>query len=163
LQRFRIIIRTAQQHSHWIEKQTGITGAQLWALQELQDSPAMRVGDLANRMALHQSTASNLLDRLETQGLVTRSRPDADQRVVRVSLSPSGRKKLAAAPKPARGVLPEVLNALDLKALADLQDALDGVLQKMQSGDPSFALKPLPFTDDVVLLRGGGDDVGKGD
>ena len=33
LQRFRILIRTAQRHSQWIERQSGVTGAQLWALQ----------------------------------------------------------------------------------------------------------------------------------
>ena len=70
LQRFRILIRTAQRHSQWIERQSGVTGAQLWALQELREANGLRVGELANRMALHQSTTSNLVDRLESSGLV---------------------------------------------------------------------------------------------
>jgi hypothetical protein len=39
LQRFRVLIRTAQRHSQWIERQSGVTGAQLWALQELAEAP----------------------------------------------------------------------------------------------------------------------------
>lgn len=54
LQRFRVLIRTAQRHSQWIERQSGVTGAQLWVLQELLDLPGLRVGELARRMALHQ-------------------------------------------------------------------------------------------------------------
>ena len=84
LQRFRILIRTAQRHSQWIERQSGVTGAQLWALQELREAPGLRVGELANRMALHQSTTSNMVDRLETSGLIRKERTSADQRVVRL-------------------------------------------------------------------------------
>lgn len=146
LQRFRIIIRTAQQHSAWIEKQTGITGAQLWALQELADQASLRVGELATRMALHQSTASNLLDRLEEQKLVARSRDDNDQRVVRVNLTDAGRKKLAEAPKPARGILPEALRTMSPGELTALEGVLDQLVAKL-GADASFALKPIPFTD----------------
>ena len=42
LQRFRVLIRTAQRHSQWVERQSSVTGAQLWALQELAEVPASR-------------------------------------------------------------------------------------------------------------------------
>ena len=97
LQRFRILIRTAQRHSQWIERQSGVTGAQLWALQELAEVPGLRVGELANRMALHQSTASNMVDRLETAALIRKERTSADQRVVRLYLTDEGLALLARA------------------------------------------------------------------
>lgn len=147
LQRFRVIIRTAQRHSQWIERQSGVTGAQLWAMQELLEAPGLRVGELANRMALHQSTASNMIDRLEGAGYIRKERTSADQRVVRLYLTESGTGLLGRAPSPARGVLPEALRNLDEETLTDLQRELDGLLLKIKDMDEGFGMQPLPFTE----------------
>lgn len=147
LQRFRVLIRTAQRHSQWIERQSGVTGAQLWALQELSEKPGLRVGELANLMALHQSTASNMIDRLETDGLVRKERTAADQRVVRLYLTDKGSDLLAAAPSPARGVLPEALRMLAVEDLARLQGDLDVLLRQIKAMDEGFGMQPLPFTE----------------
>lgn len=147
LQRFRVLIRTAQRHSQWIERQSGVTGAQLLALQELAEAPGLRVGELANRMALHQSTASNMVDRLETAALIRKERTSADQRVVRLYLTDAGTALLGRAPSPARGVLPEALRLLDPEALGRLQGELDGLLLQIRDLDEGFGMQPLPFTE----------------
>ncbi len=147
LQRFRVLIRTAQRHSQWIERQSGVTGAQLWAMQELVEEPGLRVGELANRMALHQSTASNMVDRLETSGLIRKERTSADQRVVRLYLTEKGSELLTRAPSPARGVLPEALRKLDEESLQRLQNELDGLLLQIKNMDEGFGMQPLPFTE----------------
>src|SRR5688572_6100047 len=90
LGKFRILIRAAQRHSAGIQKQCGVSGAQLWMLQELRDAPGLRVGELAARMAIHQTTTSNLLDSLEKGGYVLKSRDESDQRVINLSLTPKG-------------------------------------------------------------------------
>lgn len=147
LQRFRVLIRTAQRHSQWIERQSGVTGAQLWAMQELLDTPGLRVGDLAKSMALHQSTASNMIDKLETGGLLRKERQATDNRVVRLYLTEAGAALLARAPSPARGILPEALRLLDAAALARLQDDLDGLLAEIRFLDQGFGMQPLPFNE----------------
>ncbi|WP_068639594.1 MarR family winged helix-turn-helix transcriptional regulator [Thauera butanivorans] len=147
LQRFRVLIRTAQRHSQWIERQSGVTGAQLWVLQELIESPGLRVGELAKRMALHQSTASNMVDRLETSGLIRKERTSADQRVVRLYLTDEGEAMLGRAPSPARGVLVEGLRLLDEEELQRLQNELDGLLLQIRDLDEGFGMQPLPFTE----------------
>ncbi|MBN8442712.1 MAG: MarR family transcriptional regulator [Thauera sp.] len=147
LQRFRVLIRTAQRHSQWVERQSGVTGAQLWALQELKEQPGLRVGELANRMALHQSTASNMIDRLETSELIRKERTSADQRVVRLYLTEQGQALLTRAPSPARGVLPEALRLLDEESLQHLQRDLDAVLRQIRNLDEGFGMQPLPFTE----------------
>lgn len=147
LQRFRVLIRTAQRHSQWIERQSGVTGAQLWALQELSEVPGLRVGELANRMALHQSTASNMIDRLESGGLIRKERTSADQRVVRLYLTDEGAALLGRAPSPARGVLPEALRLLEGEDLCRLQAELDGLLKQIKVLDDGFGMQPLPFTE----------------
>jgi DNA-binding MarR family transcriptional regulator len=98
-------------------------------------------------MALHQSTASNMIDKLESGGLIRKERTSADQRVVRLSLTDAGRELLNRAPSPARGVLPEALRLLDEERLQVLQDELDGLLQQIKHLDDGFGMQPLPFTE----------------
>lgn len=148
LQRFRILIRAAQKHSQWIEKQSGISGVQLWALQELAEAPGLRVGELAGRMALHQSTASNLVERLEQLGLARRERSSTDQRVVLLSVTDLGRATLAQAPAPARGLLPEALRHMAADDLQRLQAQLDVLLRQAQAMDEGFGMLPLPFNEE---------------
>lgn len=147
LQRFRVLIRTAQRHSQWIERKSGVTGAQLWALQELSEADGLRVGELAAKMALHQSTASNMVDKLESAQLLRKERTSADQRVVRLYLTEAGRALLARSPSPARGVLPEALRVLDEESLMRLQRELDGLLRQIRDLDEGFGMQPLPFTE----------------
>lgn len=147
LERFRILVRAAQRHSQWIERQTGVTGAQLWAMQEIVEEPGLRVGQLAARMAIHQSTASNLADRLEAAELVQRERHGTDQRVVCLRLTPRGEELLRRAPSPARGVLPEALRRLDPAGLERLQRELDALVAGIRDLDRGFGKELFPFND----------------
>jgi DNA-binding MarR family transcriptional regulator len=146
LKKLRIVIRAAQRHSAWIEKQCGLSGAQLWIMQELYEAPGLRVGELAGRLAIHQTTASNLVRPLEKQGYLVKARDPADQRAVKLELSERGADLLTRAPKPARGLLPESLRQLDEKDLAHLNDGLQGLLNSIGIIDESHGLEPLPFT-----------------
>jgi DNA-binding MarR family transcriptional regulator len=55
------------------------------------------VSDLAQRLALAQSTVTELVDRSEAAGLVTRIASDTDARVVFVRLTAEGERRLAPA------------------------------------------------------------------
>lgn len=146
LSKFRIIIRAAQRHSTAIQKKCGISGAQLWILQEIADAPGLRVGELAARMAIHQTTTSNLLDALEKRGYLKKARDDADQRVVNLLLTPSGARVLRKAPRPARGLLPEALARIDPKKQAQLNSGLQALIDIIEDVDSSEGIQPLPFT-----------------
>jgi DNA-binding MarR family transcriptional regulator len=146
LKKLRIVIRAAQRHSAWIEKQCGVSGAQLWMMQELHEAPGLRVGEIASKLAIHQTTASNLLRPLEKLGYVVKARDPADQRAVKLMLSEKGADLLTKAPKPARGLLPESLRQLDEQHLAQLNNGLQGLLNSIGVMDESYGLEPLPFT-----------------
>ncbi|MES2257519.1 MAG: MarR family winged helix-turn-helix transcriptional regulator [Pseudomonadota bacterium] len=145
LQKLRIVIRAAQRHSLWIEKQCGVNGAQLWIMQELMEAPGLRVGQITARLAIQQTTTSNLLDGLERKGYVVKTRDRDDQRVVKLELSDAGKALLLKAPKPARGLLPEALGKLHEQYLTQLNDSLQGLLQCIEVLDEGFGLQPLPF------------------
>jgi DNA-binding MarR family transcriptional regulator len=146
LKKIRIVIRAAQRHSSWIEKQCGVSGAQLWIMQELHDAPGLRVGEIADRLAIHQTTTSNLLDMLQKRGLVLKERDPQDQRAVRLALSRQGAALLREAPKPAQGLLPAALSRLDRQRLAQLDQGLQGLLDSIDGLDEGQGLQPLPFT-----------------
>jgi len=146
LKKLRIIIRTAAQHSSWIDKQCGVNGAQLWIMQELKDAGELKVGELTAKLAVHQTTTSNLVDDLEKRGYVTKARSTKDQRVVTVKLTKQGGATLLKAPKPARGLLPEALLQLDRKHLDELDSGLQGLLDSIELLDEEFGMLPLPFT-----------------
>lgn len=143
LMKFRLIINSAKRQFKWIENQCGINGAQLWVLWEIQQAQGLRVNELATAMAMHQSTVSNLIDKLSRATLITRERATGDQRVVTLHLTESGKALLKRAPKPARGILPEALFSLSGNALATLDKLLEQVLHEMGSTDMASMKKPL--------------------
>jgi MarR family transcriptional regulator, organic hydroperoxide resistance regulator len=143
LKNFRIIFKSVQRHSAMVEAQCGLSGSQLWAMWELLISPGLKVSDLSKAMAIHQSTASNLLDKLEKRELVKRERRGPDQRVVRLFLTPEGLKIINQAPRPAQGVLNHTLLRLPDNTLESLETGLADLVANMNLKDESAALKPL--------------------
>jgi DNA-binding MarR family transcriptional regulator len=146
LKKLRIVVRAAQRHSLWIEKQCGVSGVQLWIMQELYDKPGMRVGELANKLAIHQTTTSNLVDALRKRGFVVKERDAEDQRVVNLKLSDEGEQALLKAPTPARGLLPEAILNLDEESLQELDKGLQGLLDSIDQLDEGMGMLPMPFS-----------------
>ncbi len=124
LQEFRTIFASARWHDAEMRRIAGISGSQLWALSEIARSSAMRVNDLSERMALHQTTASNLINALVERKLVRRERDPADQRVVRLHITTEGKRMLLRAPGPYAGLLVDALRHLDTLQLTRLRKAL---------------------------------------
>jgi len=124
LQEFRTIFATARHHDAEVRHIVRISGSQLWALSEIARSGGMRVNDLAERMALHQTTSSNLVNALVERKLVQRARDEDDARVVRLHVTTEGKRLLLRAPGPYAGLLVDVLRRLESSDLSRLRKAL---------------------------------------
>jgi DNA-binding MarR family transcriptional regulator len=107
------------------------SGAQLWALWHVQSSPGCTVLELTDKLSLHQSTTSNLVEKLESSGCLTRTRDEADRRVVRLFVTKVGAKILKQAPDPASGRLPEAIARLSPTELAALETALQSLSREL--------------------------------
>jgi DNA-binding MarR family transcriptional regulator len=129
LRQLHELFRVSQQHFQRIETHCGISGAQLWALSELDAHPAMTVSELAEALTVHLSTASNVIAKLEAQGLVRRARDRVDQRVVRIHATRAGTRMLKKAPRPVEGVIPDALRKMPAAALARLERDLAAMLE----------------------------------
>jgi DNA-binding MarR family transcriptional regulator len=66
--------------------------AYLWALLSLWVEDGLKVTDIARRAGLDTSTMTGLLDRMERDGLVTRTADVSDRRTLRIYLTDEGRK-----------------------------------------------------------------------
>jgi DNA-binding MarR family transcriptional regulator len=125
LQEFRTIFGSARRHDAEVRRIAGISGSQLWALSEIAKAEGMRVNDLSERMAIHQTTASNLINVLVERKLIRRDRDDEDQRVVRLSVTTDGKRMLLKAPGPYVGLLVDGLRHLQTPELRRLKGALN--------------------------------------
>ena len=132
LQKFRTIFGTARRFDIDVRRIAGISGSLLWALSEIASGEGMRVNDLAERMALHQTTASNLINELVERNLIRRARDESDQRVVRLRITTDGKKMLLRAPGPYAGLLVDALRNLKAPELARLNDALDVLAKSLR-------------------------------
>lgn len=131
LRQFRVIFNAVKTHFQQVEKAAGIGGAQVWALSILAEEPGIRVGALAKRMDIHQSTASNMVRALVDQELVLMQRDALDKRAYGLSLSPAGQVVLDKAPAPLAGVLPQALESLDALTLQRLNTDLDRIIYQL--------------------------------
>lgn len=131
LRQFRAVSRSVNRHFHAVERQCGISGSQLGALAAVAAQPGLKVTELAQRLALHQSTASNLIDLLVRKGLLERRRTDHDLRVVRLHATAAGQRLVARAPVPLDGLLTHALRQLDAATLAALHGNLGRLMTKM--------------------------------
>lgn len=143
LKKFRIIYGSVRQQFREIEQTCGVTGSQLWILQEVANSPGIGVSELADRLSIHQSTGSQLVEKLVARGLINKERSKEDQRRVGLRVTAEASKLLNNAPGPAEGILPEALQALPEAALLALDNSLLEVIGQLRISDDKLAGKPL--------------------
>ena len=143
LKKFRVIYGSMRQHFREIERACGISGSQLWLLQEIVNTPGIGVSELAERLSIHQSTCSLLVEKLALRELIIKNRSSMDQR--RVGLHPSEQAfaLIKCVPGPAEGLLPGALLTLPTDTINTLNMALEVVIQQMRISDNKLADKPL--------------------
>jgi DNA-binding MarR family transcriptional regulator len=96
----RRITRAIDLHSRVLLQKCGLTSPQLAALQTIQRMQPVTVGVLAKEIHLSQATVTGILGRLESRGLVVRTRGSQDRRSVLVELTEAGDKLATEAPSP---------------------------------------------------------------
>tara|TARA_R110002049_G_scaffold201206_4_gene371945 strand:- start:449 stop:922 length:474 start_codon:yes stop_codon:yes gene_type:complete len=148
LKQFRIIISAVRQHFRALEEACGVSGAQVWILSAIAESPGITVSRLGEALSVHVSTVSNMLDKLAKGGLVERLRREDDRRVVNLQLTAKGQEVLSRAPQPLTGLVPHALEKLPEPVLMRLNEDLALLIQQMQHVDHSNGEKPLS-----VLVR----------
>ncbi len=89
------------------------------------------MGELAADLALAESSLTAVADRLVRKRLLARRRAENDRRVVRVALTPAGRRFFAAALRARLRMADGMLAALDARE----QDVFLGLFRKISGGE----------------------------
>ena len=111
----------------------GLTYPQFLVMLALYEDAPWSVGDLGLVLGMETGTLTPLLKRLQTAGLVTRTRDSADERRVLIDLTEAGRAlREEACSVPAKI---ETACRLSNDQLAELRDTLDG-LARPRGGEP---------------------------
>ena len=135
VQGLRRIVKALHSFSQDVYRQYGLTGPQLWALKTLQRAGCVSAGQLARALAVHQSSVSILVDRLEKRGLVHRVRARGDGRFVLIELTKRGLALSAMAPEPAQGRLLHGLQAMSRAEVSQIRRAVERLVAVMEAGD----------------------------
>ena len=134
----RALVRALRISTRAVEKEIGISGAQLFVLQQLMDAPARSVNELADRTSTHQSSVSTVVSRLVERGLARREASADDARRMEISITERGRQVVAGAPRTAQIRMQEVLHRMTPEQLHDLAAGLDRLVR-----EAGFATEPV--------------------
>jgi DNA-binding MarR family transcriptional regulator len=132
MQSLRRIFKAIQDYSHEVSNKFGITGPQLWALKTISQNESLSLSDLSERMYLHRSTITGVIDRLEKKGYVTRKRDQVDRRVIYVELTTEGRRLAKRAPNPSQGKMIYGLKNLKKGDLNLIYDSVQKLVEIME-------------------------------
>ena len=128
----RRIVRTLHESSRAAEKTLGLSGAQLFVLQKLADSPGLSLNAVAEQTHTHQSSVSTVVSRLVDRGLVLRAPAPDDARRLELRVSAEGRRLVARMPDAAQArliaaieQLPPARRAALARLLLELTTSMD--------------------------------------
>ena len=134
----RRIVRALRLAASDVERDLGITVAQLFVLQQLADGKARSINEIAEGAVTDPSTISGLIRRLLDAGLVDRKPSSADARRAEVRLTAKGTALLARSPKAPQSQLVAALSELPKKRLRALTDALGELASRLGAAEPTF-------------------------
>jgi DNA-binding MarR family transcriptional regulator len=106
------ILNRRQRSSIYRGMAAELSPAKLQALLAVSEGD-MRMGDLAERLGLAESSVTRLVEGLEVLGLVARRMPGSDRRSVAVTLRAGGRKVVEQIHQGRREFLRDVLETLE--------------------------------------------------
>lgn len=113
----------------------GLTYPQYLVMTVLWAEDGQTVGAIGRQVLLDSSTLTPLLKRLESQGLVERSRDAKDERQVRIALTDAGRAlatRAAQVPACFRD-----MTGLPVEELVALRDRITALRDRLRQGNPA--------------------------
>jgi DNA-binding MarR family transcriptional regulator len=131
LDALRRIVQGLRESSRAAERRVGMSGAQLFVLRTLAESPGLSLNELAERTRTHQSSVSAVVSRLTRERLVERGTARGDARRAEIRLTSRGHSKLRIAPRTAQERLVAAIDGLApadrAKLAATLATLVDGM------------------------------------
>jgi DNA-binding MarR family transcriptional regulator len=143
LRHFREIFIQAKSELKENVKETGLSGSQLWIMQQIYSNNGISNAELAKNLTIHVSTCSILVNKLIKKHLIEKTRSETDERKIILTMTSKGKDLMAHAPKSPEGAIPKTLKKLDLSELEELNKALTKFAKKMKVYNKTFKEPPI--------------------
>ena len=105
------------------------------------------MGEVAKALAVHPSTASNLVARLALRAMVASKREGKDRRTVHLYVTKKGLAALERAPKPLIGVLQQALADLPPRTVDALHRHLEELISVMGTRNARAQARAQPISE----------------
>ena len=125
----RRIIRFLRVSDREIESATGLSAAQLFVLTTLADSPALSLGEIAERALTDQSSVSTVVAKLVKNGFIARKASRQDKRRAELRLTAAGKRVLETSPNTPQQRLIDAMRAMPVARRAEIVRALQGLVE----------------------------------
>ena len=116
-----------------ILKEYKLSKIQFIALQWVNDSSGITIGQVAKNLDLAYSTTTDIIDRLEKNSFVRRERSETDKRLVQVNIEPTGLELIERVIEKRIEFIEEITQDLDLNEKELLTKLLEKMMDKSES------------------------------
>jgi len=114
-----------------------VTVQQCYTLEALADGP-LSMKELAAEVALHQSTLTRVVEKLEKQKLVRRTRKSDNQRSVEVRLTDAGRQTYVFLDAAGSQMISDLLDLIPTKRRGAIVDAMEELANLLNPNNEAF-------------------------
>jgi DNA-binding MarR family transcriptional regulator len=136
LRSIRRILRQVSMHSRELSRSAGLTVPQLLCVRAIgRGTGEVSAADVSREVHLSAATVSRILDRLERDGLVRRERTSSDRRKVCLTLTDTGRERLAKVPLPLQDRFLDRVRTLPPAERDMLLRSLEQIVNLMEADD----------------------------
>lgn len=131
LDAIRRIVRSLHRSSKHMERNVGLSTAQIFVLQKLSESKKpLSINELAEATLTHQSSVSVVVSKLVQRQLIDRLVNEADSRSVELRISKQGQYLLSKSPPSIQELLMKGLDKFEQKERRFLAKGLQALIQK---------------------------------
>ena len=114
-----------------------VTVQQCYTLEALVDSPKT-MNELAAEVALHQSTLTRVVEKLEKQNLVQRRRPADNQRSVEVRITEAGKQTYSFLDHASSQMISDLLDHIPKERQAEVVEAMEELANLLNPNNEAF-------------------------
>lgn len=147
---FRRILRELRRAARKTELATGLSAAQTFVLNAVNNAPGCSLNDVAATTMTDRTSVAAILDRLLEDRYVTRTQADDDRRRASLTITARGQRAIRAAAPPPTKLLVDALRALSPAQRASLSSGLAALTERMGIADQPAGL----LFDDESSARG---------
>jgi DNA-binding MarR family transcriptional regulator len=116
-----------------LARRADLTGPQLTVLKMLEGLGDLSLSDLSERIRAQNSTVTGIIDRMEREGLVLRSRSTEDRRVVHIKLTDKGARIARDIDVEPMEIFRGALESLTPGEMSDLLRILTKIARRVQA------------------------------